>query len=40
MVYQCLEQGLQLLRKQGWGMMKDSGCPRAMRGIAARVQPP
>ena len=21
-------------------MMKDSGCPRAMRGIAARVQPP
>ena len=22
------------------GVMKDSGCPRAMRGIAARVQPP
>ena len=21
-------------------VMKDSGCPRAMRGIAARVQPP
>ena len=21
-------------------LMKDSGCPRAMRGIAARVQPP